>query len=174
MSTVPLRCKCRRQAVTSLRCARCSIPICPDCSIVAPAGMLCRECGSSKRSPLLQVSAPSLLLAYLVCLGVGVVGGWLLREVLPFGFFALWGALFYGIVIAEVALRVTGRKRGTQMEILVGVCSALGLLGGHLLPLLSHQVPGSVAVTMLLSTDIWFYLTAAVAVFSAVSRIRYI
>jgi hypothetical protein len=136
--------------------------------------MLCRECGSSKKSPLFQVSIQSLLLAYLVCLGVAVFGGWLLRELPVFGFFALWGALFYGMVVAEVALRVTGRKRGTQMEILVGVCSVLGLLGGRLLQFLSYRIPGGAVVFSLLPTDIWFYLMAAVAVFAAISRIRYI
>ncbi len=135
--------------------------------------MLCRECSSSKKTILFQVSAPSLLLAYLACLGAGILGGWLLLSIRGFAFFSLWGALIYGTIISEVALRVTGRKRGTQMEILVGVCSALGILAGWFLQSLRYRMPDA-GVGMALPSDPWFYLMVAVAVFSAVSRIRYI
>lgn len=176
MASEPLRCSCRRHAVTNLRCARCETPICPDCAVVAPAGMLCRECGSPKHSPLFQVSAGNLALAFLVCLGVSVLGGWLLVGVgLGFGFFALWGALLFGGAVGEVALRVTGRKRGLQMELLAGGTTAAGMLAGWLIKALSFQPPPGVPVAFpLFPGSPLFYLMAGVAVFAAVSRIRYL
>lgn len=138
--------------------------------------MLCRECGNPKHSPLFQVSAGNLALAFLVCLGVSVLGGWLLVGVgLGFGFFALWGALLFGGAVGEVALRVTGRKRGLQMELLAGGTTAAGMLAGWLIKALSFQPPPGVPVAFpLLPGSPLFYLMAGVAVFAAVSRIRYL
>lgn len=173
MSTsLPLRCKCRRQAETSLRCARCSVPICPDCSVVAPAGMLCRGCAHGAPSRLFQVSPQGLGRGYLVTLGAGLFFGWLLMGVVRgFGFFSLWGAFLYGLGIGEIALRVTGRKRGRQMEIMAGVCAAVGVLGGWFLALPSHAqpLPPGYTVTFL---DPWNILILIIATVSAVSRIR--
>jgi hypothetical protein len=138
--------------------------------------MLCRECGGPKNSPLFQVSAGSLALAFLVCLGVSVLGGWLLVGVgLGFGFFAFWGALLFGGAVGEVALRVTGRKRGLQMEMLAGGTTAAGMLAGWLIKALSFQPPPGVPVAFpLFPGSPLFYLMAGVAVFAAVSRIRYL
>jgi hypothetical protein len=174
MTDAPLHCTCRRRAATNLRCARCDTPICPDCSVLAPAGMLCRACGSPRGSRLFQVSLSNLARAYLACLGAAVFGGWLLVGLLGFGFFALWGAFIYGGLVAEVALRVTGRKRGPQMEVLAGVCSAGGLLAGWGFHIMSYRLPVAPATFFFLPTGPWFYLMAGIAVFAAVSRIRYI
>src|ERR1051325_2194451 len=101
---LPLRCKCRRQAVTSLRCSRCSVPICPDCSTPAPVGMLCRECASNKKTRLYQVSAGSLTVAIPACLLTATFGGWLLSDLIGgFGFYRLLLGFVYGLVVAEVA-----------------------------------------------------------------------
>ena len=171
-ASLPLRCKCRRQAETSLRCARCSVPICPDCSLVAPAGMLCRGCARGAPSRLFQISPQSLGLGYLACLGAGLFFGWILMGVgRGFGFFALMGAFLYGLGIGEVALRVTGRKRGLQMEILAGVCAAVGVVGGWFLavPSSAHALPPGYTLTFLDPMNI---LMLIIATASAVSRIR--
>ncbi len=131
--TTPLRCHCRRHAETGLRCARCNVPICPDCSVPFAVGMICRDCARANRSPLYQVKAGSLMLGYAVSFAVAIPAGWLLQSMLGFGFFMLWGAFLYGLLVAEVALRVTGRKRGLQMEIMAGAASLGGLLAGWLL-----------------------------------------
>ncbi len=133
--------------------------------------MICRECGSPKRHALFQVSAGSLALAVLVSLAVAVLGGWLLISVgLGFGFFALWGALLYGGAVAEVALRVTGRKRGTAMEVVAGVCAALGLLVGWFLAASSRGAGLAFAVPH----SPRLYLVAILGVAAAISRIRYV
>ena len=180
MST--MRCKCRRQAETGLRCVRCSVPICPDCSRNAPVGFLCRSCAGGRRdSPLFRVDGRSLALGYAGSLAAGVAGGWLMATVgVGLGFFGCFLAYAYGIAVAEVALRITGRKRGPHIEIMAGVSAALGLIGGlylHLLtlPPLPRQFANGVAtpsyMTLYLSNPV-IYVIAAVAIYGAVSRIR--
>jgi hypothetical protein len=137
--------------------------------------MLCRDCSSARRSPLFQVSAGSLATASLVCLGVAVLGGWLLADMGGgLGLFSLWLGFLYGLVIAEVALRITGRKRGIQMEILAGTCAALGIVAGWALSALLHGGPDPVTALIAHLLHPWSYLLIGLAAFSAVSRIRYI
>ena len=108
MST--MRCKCRRQAETGLRCTRCNVPICPDCSRNAPVGFLCRQCAGGRRnSPLYRLDARSLALGYAGSLTAGVAGGWLMASFgYHLGFFGCLLAYVYGIAVAEVALRSLG------------------------------------------------------------------
>ena len=180
MST--MRCKCRRQAETGLRCTRCNVPICPDCSRNAPVGFLCRTCAGGRRdSPLYQVSLQGLALGTLGCLTTGVFGGWIMAAYgYQNGLFGGFLAFVYGIVVAEVGLRITGRKRGLQMEIMTGTCAALGLIGGLLIELLTtplqHTQDGDVIPLATAMNDAFmypmFYLFIAVAIYGAISRVR--
>lgn len=134
--------------------------------------MLCRECASSRRSPLFQVSAGSLALAFVVTLAVASVAGWLLAGfAMSFGFFLLWIGYLYGLGVAEVALRVTGRKRGLQMEILAAVCAVLGIVIGWLPGAFSHGIDVT-SILLLHLSRIWTYVLLGLAVFGAINRIR--
>ena len=187
-TTTPLRCKCRKQAVTSLRCSRCSVPICPDCSRPAPVGMLCRECASNKKSRLYQVSAGSFALAALAALAAAAVGGWILTSPdFPMGgFFELVLGFALGTGVGEVALRVTGRRRGLKMDIMGGPCAGAGLLIGYAFNWVQNPMPpervalsSSEYASMLhLGMPYLFspmvLLTIGVIVFGAVNRIRFL
>lgn len=167
-----MRCKCRRQAVTTLRCARCSVPICPQCSIVAPAGQLCRECADNRPSRLYQVNTGTLGRTALACLATALFGGWILTGVgAGYGFFQLWGAFFYAIILTEVALRMSGRKRGLKMEILVGSCAVIGLLGGTLL---NATQRGAEPLEVLLQFFLqpWNWVALLIAVGISIARLR--
>jgi hypothetical protein len=122
--------------------------------------MLCRECASNGRSPLFQVQPGLLALSIVACLGVASLGGWILFSNM-LGYFGLMLAFLLGIGVAETALRITGRKRGTKMEAVAGACTAIGMLAS-----------GLVVSPMFFS--LWPVLMVVVATVSAVNRIRYI
>lgn len=172
MSEFPLRCRCRKQAPTSLRCARCSVPICPACSVVAPAGQLCGDCGGVRSSSrLYTVPAPQLAATAAATLAAALLGGWLLAAIRLGPFFNLWIGYLYGLGIAEVSLRVSGRKRGTHMELLAGICVAVGILGGWALRAPAIGLPPMQVVTAHLKY-LWDLILAGVAIFAAVTRVR--
>ena len=184
-STAPVRCKCRKQAVTGLRCSRCFVPICPDCSRPAPVGMLCGECARGKPSHLYQVDPKRFAVAIPVTLAAALFGGWLMATVRGLAFFGMFAGFLYGMAVGEIALRLTNRKRGLQMEIMAGCCVLLGLVGGHAIHLLvaistfsgAPLAPGAEAMdpsylVLRVLLDPWMYVTFAVSVFGAVSRIR--
>jgi len=120
-----------------------------------------------------QVGLKSLALAVLACLTAGVVGGWLLTSLgMGFGFFALWFGYLYGLIIGEVALRVSGRKRGLLMEMLAGACAAAGIVIGWLLVVPAGS-PDFLPVLFRHLAQPWGLLVLGLAVFAAVTRIRY-
>ena len=80
---------------------------------------------------------------------------------------------FYGTLIAEVALRVTGRKRGIKMEILAGACALIGVLVGRVLGYVP-MMPAMDALPVFYFFNSHTVLLIGVSVFGAVNRIRYI
>lgn len=169
-TSFPLRCQCRRHAETSLRCSRCSVPICPDCSIVAPVGMICRGCAHGGKNLLHQVRPGSFALAVVACLAASLFGGWIIAaHALGYGFIGLWAGFIFGMGIGEIALRVTGRKRGPAMEILAGTSVVLGILGGVGIDFLLHP---ETAIFLFHLTNPLTYAMLILATVAAVGRIR--
>ena len=174
MNSLPTRCKCRKQAETSLRCSRCFVPICPDCSRPAAVGMLCNSCARGNRSHLYEVGKGDFLKGGLAAFGASIFGGWLLATMSGFGFFFFWFCFLYGLAIGEITLRVTGRKRGTSMEILVGSAVGIGLIVGVILNAVisSGGDPGEALLEAVRNP--WSYVAIGIAVFGAVGRVRHL
>ncbi len=166
-------CSCRRRVMTALSCARCNKPICPDCSVITVSGQFCRACSKGGGLALLQPEPRHLAAAAGACLAAGLAGGWLLTVVFNrFGMFRIWGAFLYGLLVAEAALRASGRKRGLKMEILVGLFAAFGILVPQLINIMSAGELGIVDALLILFQNFWDMLLLGVAVVSAVARIR--
>jgi len=147
--------------------------------------MLCNACARGTSSHLYQIDPKSFAIAFPITLAAAVFGGWLMVTIGSMGFFAALFAYLYGMGIGELALRLTGRKRGLPMEIMVGACVLIGLIAGFgmVVALSAGAAPsepnGTVADAATPATLIllhlrnpWTYLMAAVGVFGAVSRVR--
>jgi hypothetical protein len=159
---------------TFLRCGKCDKPICTECMLIGPAGTRCRDCASMRSSSLYQVSIDRLALAVLAAVLPAVFGGYVIAAGFRFGFFVLWLALFFGAGIAEIVLRVTGRKRARSLEVASGACAFSGMLFGLAIYLLTHGATPVASVVVAFLTGHPFYaLSIGVAVFGAVSRIRF-
>ena len=124
------------RVLTTLRCGRCDTPICPQCLVHAAVGIRCLDCGSPQRLPTFDVSPGRLVLAVVVSLATGVVGGIATAIVavvfaysdIPFGFLAPLAAFVgLGLIVGELTSLATNRKQGGQLKIvaLLGVLAAL-------------------------------------------------
>lgn len=132
--------------------------------------MICRNCARGSRNLLHQVSPGRFTLAAAACLAAALFGGWILAShVIGYGFMGLWAAFLFGIGIGEIALRITGRKRGLAMEILAGVSVVLGVVGGVALDLLLHPDTARIGFHL---TNPLTYVLLILATVSAVGRIR--
>ena len=111
---------------TGLRCNRCDRYMCIDCAKRTPVGYTCRECVRGHEDRFFQgtfidygmVAAVSALGGAITILATMLLGGFLIL-----GFIA---APAIGGTAAQIALQLTGRRRGRQS----GFASAGGLLVG--------------------------------------------
>lgn len=109
---------------STLRCNRCSKPICPKCAVRVPTGYRCRECvreqqdqyfNAERYDSLIGFATGGVmgLLGYIgISLILALVGGFL-------GFFTyviiFFAAPAWGGVIAEVLRRLVQKRRGRYL-----------------------------------------------------------
>ena len=167
---------------TGLACASCGTLICPQCLVQTPVGAKCKDCASQKGNKLFALTPLQTVLAIAVGLLTGAAAGWAV-DLGGLGFFTLFLAFAYGRFAGEMILRAAGRKRGVKMEVIVGLSMAHGAIGGRLLiaaftlssPGGGHPPYGVLSVIYDLMVPSPIPIAAlAIAIASAVSRIRYI
>lgn len=113
---------------TLLRCNKCGRPICTQCAIRHPVGLRCKECAQVVRSPVYTVSPVELGLAGLVGLALSVGAGFVMRFIAGYWFVSWIIGPVVGGFVAEVMSRVIRYKRGLAMQVLAGLCLALGVV----------------------------------------------
>lgn len=119
----------------TLRCIRCERPMCLDCLVRAPTGYMCKECSRQHEVKFFHGSTQDMVIHGIVCFVGMVIGAAILQQVqfasqLIFVFF-LGPALGGGV--AEIALRLTERRRGLYSDVIGAAASGIGgLLGGIL------------------------------------------
>jgi hypothetical protein len=118
---------------TTLRCNRCEKPICTKCAVLTPTGYRCKECIKELQKifdTALWYDYPLtfIVVAFLSYLG-SLIGGWI---ALRFGFYIIILTLFVapalGGLIAEVARRVTGRRRSKNLFFLAVIAAVVGCI----------------------------------------------
>jgi hypothetical protein len=169
-----LYCYRHPKAETELRCQKCERPICTDCVRISPVGARCPECIVVRSSPLYQVGVDRMALGSLAGVASGFVLGCLMLFVSGLGFLLVLGALAGGNAIGEAVLRVIQRKRGPKVEVITGVSAAVGLLLAFGVWYVARGGPADIGTILAaLQHRPFFVVGAAIAVFSAVSRVRF-
>lgn len=115
---------------TALRCNKCDRLMCADCAVQTPVGYRCRQCVRAHEDKFftgttvdyLVVFAAAVVISAVGFVGMSMVGGFLL--------FIILLSVPIGGVIGEVALRLTGRRRGRYS----GYVAAAGVILGALAP----------------------------------------
>ncbi|MBZ0299722.1 MAG: B-box zinc finger protein [Anaerolineae bacterium] len=115
---------------TGLRCNKCGRLMCAECAVQTPVGYRCRECVRAHDDKFFKgttadygiVFAVAVVIAALGMVGLSFIGGFLL--------FVIILAIPIGGAVSEVALRLTGRRRGRYS----GYVAAAGALIGALAP----------------------------------------
>lgn len=147
---------------TSLRCNKCGRPMCSRCAVRTPVGYRCRECVRGQQAvyfnaqpadPVIQAIIAAVLGGITTVL-IGLVGMGFL------GFFAwliaFWAGSAAGALIADLAYRAVGKRRGRYSWLVVAGAIALsGLAAG-----------------LVFGFDLTRLIFAAMAVSGAVGRLR--
>jgi len=118
---------------TELRCNRCDRYMCIDCAVRTPVGYTCKECVRGHEDKFFEgTNADYAIVATVAVIG-GALGAFLMGL---FGGFFLIGIIVAPVIgagIGQVALALTGRRRGRQTGY---VCAGGVLIGGLLTGLL--------------------------------------
>lgn len=130
-------CAIHPQRDTELRCNRCERYMCVDCAVRTPVGYTCRECVRGHEDRFFEGNIIDYGLVAAIC----AVGG----ALTTFALLLIGGFLILGFIVAaaiggaaaQVALQLTGRRRGRYSGYLAaggvlagGIASALLLFGG--------------------------------------------
>ncbi len=151
-TATPTYCVNHPKVETAVSCSNCGKPICPDCMVMAPVGIKCRDCARQPRSARVTLrpdkAAKAAAAAFLAGSGIGVVLAYAGYQGL--GFFTLIVAYIVGLAVGRVTLRFSGYYRATSTGWIAAsgaawsyVCAAIVIaahIGGN--PRLYVQVLG--------------------------------
>jgi len=147
---------------TSLRCKRCERPICTSCAVRTPTGYLCKECVRQHK----KTFDTALWYDYLAGIGatfaLSLAASGLLAFASSFiGFFMIFIAVGIaggaGVFIANIVLRVTGKRRSRLLFIACAVGVVLGAI--------------PIALFLLLSGNMFALITLGIYAFIAASTV---
>lgn len=135
VETDVLTCTVHPNIETSLRCNKCGRPICNRCAVRTPVGYRCRECVRGQRKTFFNAQPTDPIIQGVVSLPLAAIAAWLIGLV-RFGFLgwliAFWAGSAAGALIADVAYRLVGKRRGEYSWLVVGGCIAAGGMLGTL------------------------------------------
>jgi len=126
-----LYCTVHPTVETALRCNKCGRLMCVKCARRTPVGYRCKECVSNQQAIFFNAQPADPLIQFAVSVGLSLVGAALIGTILGgLGFFALLigipASAFAGGLIADMAHRAGGRRRGKYSWLFVAAGIVLG------------------------------------------------
>lgn len=119
---------------TSLRCNKCNRLMCTHCAVRTPVGYRCRECISNQQAVFYSATSLDYVIAALVAGILGGLGAFLVGLVGFFWYIAIIGSPVVGAIIADMAHRAVGRRRGKYTWLVVAGSIVVGALLVKLIP----------------------------------------
>lgn len=104
---------------TSLRCNRCGKYICIRDARRTPVGYRCKECVKEQLNIFFNATPADYLIAAVVTLPLSYIAALIITSI---GFFAIFVGAVAGGIIAEAVWRLTGKRRGRYIWLVVLVC----------------------------------------------------
>ncbi|MBN1311647.1 MAG: hypothetical protein JXB30_09525 [Anaerolineae bacterium] len=180
---------------TSLRCNKCNRPMCTKCAVRTPVGYRCKECVRGQQQifynarpiDLVIQGVVSFVLSLIGATLASLLGGGMLWIMLIVGLAVASGA---GALIADIAHRAAGKRRGRYSWLIV----AAGIVSGALVvavvptllitvlyaqmiagaaPEMMTEIPAGLSLIGLIGfTNIGWWIYVVVATGAAISRLR--
>lgn len=124
-STGQVPCSYHPDVQTGLRCTRCGKPICPRCAVRTPVGLRCPDCAGVRGLPTYRTPATSLARAA----GGGLLVAVLVAVLWRFGpAWSFYLSLLLGFGVVETIARLSGNKRGRDLQLLAMGLVTVGLV----------------------------------------------
>jgi len=123
-------CEVHPDRETSLRCNKCGRLMCPDCAVSTPVGYRCKQCVRKQDDKFFTAGQNDYVIVAAVCGIASAIAAAIVQQIGIPSLFLIFIAIPLGGGIAELALRLTQRRRGRQTAN-IGVASVVigGLVG---------------------------------------------
>ncbi len=127
MTVAPVKTYCANHPgiETSLRCNRCEKPICSKCAVLTPTGYRCKECIKGQQKIFNTAAWMDYPLIFFVVAILAYLGSLIAFRI---GFFVILLAPAAGGLLAEIARRITRRRRSKELFILAAIAAIIGCL----------------------------------------------
>jgi hypothetical protein len=120
---------------TELRCNRCERYMCIECAVRTPVGYTCNECVRGHEDRFYAGTQVDYIVVAVVSLICGTIGGYGVGLFGGFWYITAIAASAVGGMIAQLALTLTGRRRGrVSGYVCAGGVLAGGIIAGVLSP----------------------------------------
>ncbi len=149
---------------TTLRCNRCSKPICTRCAVSTPVGYRCKECIREQQDTFYSALWHDYVLAVVVTIPLAAVASLIISGI---GWLTILVAPFVGGIIAEAVRLVTRRRRGRWLPLVVSLAMIAGAL-----PILASGMIGFLIGPLRLGNIIWQVVYLVLAISSAYYRTK--
>jgi hypothetical protein len=149
---------------TTLRCNRCSKPICTRCAVSTPVGYRCKDCIQEQQEIFYSALWYDYVLAAVVTIPLSAVASLIISGI---GWLTIFVAPFVGGIVAEAVRLVTRKRRGRWLPLIV----SLAMIAGALLVVAGGMI-GFLIGTPRLGDTVWQVVYLALAVSSAYYRTR--
>lgn len=137
-TTGDVPCSYHPNVMTRLRCSRCARPICPRDAVRTPVGLRCPDCAGVRGLRTYRTSSSSLVKATGAGLAVAIIVG------VVWGYFPDWQfflALLLGFGAVEVMARLSGYKRGLDLQLAAIAVVVVGLVISRLVMANRYDIP---------------------------------
>lgn len=165
------------QTETLLRCNKCGKPVCIKCVRLTPVGYRCNECLGIQRAGYYTSTSADYLIAALVGLVLGAVGGFGMGLLPGFWIVGIFVGPAAGGIVSEAIRRAISKRRGQYIWLAACIAIALGGLIGLVAPALfvalGRGALSQFAVLLprlLFNIGFWIYL--ALALSTTYARLR--
>jgi hypothetical protein len=130
-----LYCTVHPTVETTLRCNRCGRPMCTKCAVKTPVGYRCKQCVREQQDKFFDAQ----ILDYIVAAGVSLVISFFAAAVIArmWFLFAFFLSPAVGGVIGTLVWRLTNKRRGRYVALVVATSVVVGALPFLLLNLFS-------------------------------------
>ena len=167
-------CEVHPDRETSLRCNKCGRLMCPECAVSTPVGYRCKQCVRRQDDKFFTAGQNDYVVIAAVCgIASAVAAGLVLQINIP-SLFLIFIAIPLGGGLAELALRITQRRRGRQSANIAAASVVIGGLVGALayMTLRLGRLPTlNLAVSVLMS-NFSIPILIGIMAFFAYSRFR--
>jgi hypothetical protein len=167
-------CEVHPDRETSLRCNKCGRLMCPDCAVPTPVGYRCKQCVRKHDDKFFTAGQNDYIIIAAACAITSAIVAAIIQQIALPALLLIFIAIPAGGAVAELALRLTGRRRGRQTANIALTSIILGGIIGALIDVVMHygRLPSMNVLFAILIADFRLPIMIGIMAFFAYSRFR--